>query len=112
MSTTIRVTRKRQVVLPKHYCEQKQIKPGMAVRVTPVADGLYLTPIPPPTEQELREVFEAAGGAGPARITAEDEKLMAESIRAVRKRRSGHSHLCSSWVGLLARGRRDEGCAA
>jgi bifunctional DNA-binding transcriptional regulator/antitoxin component of YhaV-PrlF toxin-antitoxin module len=91
MSTTIRVTGKRQVVLPKEYCDQKQIKPGMVVRVTPVADGLYLAPIRPPTEQELRAVFKAAGGAGPERITAEDEKLMAESIRAVRERRSGHS---------------------
>lgn len=91
MSTTIRVSRKRQVVLPKQYCEQKHIKPGMAVRVTPVAGGLYLAPIPPPTEQELREVFKAAGSPGQAQITAEDEKLMAESIRAVRERRAGHS---------------------
>jgi bifunctional DNA-binding transcriptional regulator/antitoxin component of YhaV-PrlF toxin-antitoxin module len=92
MSTTLQVTRKRQVVLPKQYCDQKHIKPGMTVRVTPVADGLYLTPIPAPTEHELREVFQAAGGPGPAQITAEDEKLMKESIRAVRQRRSGNSH--------------------
>jgi len=28
MSTTIRVSNKRQVALAKLYCEQKQIKPG------------------------------------------------------------------------------------
>ena len=88
MSTTVQVTRKRQVVLPKQYCEQKQIKPGTAVRVTPVADGLYLTPIQPPSEQELREVLKTAGGPGPEHITAAEETLMAESIRAVRARRS------------------------
>ena len=91
MSPTIRVNRKRQVVLPKPYCEQQHIQPGATVRVTPVADGLYLTPIPPPTEHELREVFKAAGGPGPKRITREDENLMAESIRTVRTRRRGHS---------------------
>ncbi|MBI2949586.1 MAG: AbrB/MazE/SpoVT family DNA-binding domain-containing protein [Verrucomicrobia bacterium] len=91
MSTTVRVTTKRQVVLPKQYCEQKRIKPGATVRVTPVADGLYLTPIRPPTEQELREVFKAAGGRGPKHISAEEEKLIAESIRAVRVRRSASS---------------------
>ena len=87
MSTTVHVTSKRQVVLPKQYCEQKRIKPGTTVRVTPVADGLYLTPIQPPSERELREVFKAAEGPGPKRISAEEEKLMAESIRAVRARR-------------------------
>ena len=91
MSTTIRVSSKRQVVLPKPYCEQQQIKPGTIVRVTPVADGLYLTPIPLPTEQELREVFKAAGGPGPEHITSADEELMAKSIRAVRTRRRDNS---------------------
>jgi len=89
MSTTVRVTSKRQVVLPKQYCEQKRIKPGTTIRLTPVANGLYLAPIAPPTEQELREVFKAAGGLRPKHITPEDERLMAESIRAVRARRSG-----------------------
>ena len=91
MSTTIRVSNKRQVVLPKPYCEQQQIKPGTTVRVTPVADSLYLTPIPLPTEQKLREVFQAAGGPGPEHITPADDELMDESILAVRTRRCDNS---------------------
>jgi len=88
ISTTVHVTRKRQVILPKEYCEQKHIEPGTTVRITAIGEGLYLSPIPPPTETELRKVFKAAGAAGPERITSKDERLMTESIRAVRARRS------------------------
>ena len=61
MTTTISVTTKRQVVLPKLFCERKKIKPGTALRVTEVGDGLYVTPIGEPTEQELKEVIACAG---------------------------------------------------
>ena len=88
MSMTVNVSRRRQVSLPRHYCEEKRIQPGTAVRVTPVANGLYLTPIPPPSEQELHAVFKAAGGPGPKRITPEEERIMAETIHSVRTRRS------------------------
>jgi bifunctional DNA-binding transcriptional regulator/antitoxin component of YhaV-PrlF toxin-antitoxin module len=61
MTTTITVTTKRQVVLPRTFCDRKKIKPGTALRVTEVADGLYVTPIGEPTEQELKEVIASAG---------------------------------------------------
>ena len=45
--------------LPKD--ERTRIKPGTALRVTEVGDGLYVTPLAEPTEKELREVIAAAG---------------------------------------------------
>ena len=42
MTTTISVSPTRQVELPEAYCKRKKIKPGTALRVTEVGDGLYL----------------------------------------------------------------------
>ena len=79
MTTTISVTTKRQVVLPKRFCEQKKIKPGTALRVTEVGDGLYVTPIAEPTEQELKEVIACAGSLR-RRQTPAEEELVQEVI--------------------------------
>jgi len=79
MTTTISVTTKRQVVLPKAFCDRKRIKPGTALRVTEVADGLYVTPIAEPTEQELKEVIASAGSL-PRRQTPAEEELVQELI--------------------------------
>ena len=62
MITTITVTTKRQLVLPKSFCERAQIAPGSQLRVAQVGNGLVLSPILPPSEQELEEVIRAAGG--------------------------------------------------
>ena len=88
MTTTISVTTKRQVVLPKTFCDRKNIKPGTALRVTEVADGLYVTPIAQPTERELREVIACAGSLR-RRQTPAEEQLVQDLIAEHRgKRRS------------------------
>ena len=73
MTTTISVTTKRQVVLPKQFCERQKIKPGTALRVTEVGGGLYVTPIAEPTERELKEVIASAGSLR-RRQTPEEEQ--------------------------------------
>ena len=88
MTTTISVTTKRQVVLPKAFCDRKRIKPGTALRITEVADGLYVTPIAEPTEQELKEVIASAGSLRRQQTPAE-EQLVQDLITEHRgKRRS------------------------
>ncbi len=77
MTTTISVTTKRQVVLPKTFCDRKNIKPGTALRVTEVADGLYVTPIAEPSEQELREVIACAGSLRRRQTPAEEQLVQA-----------------------------------
>jgi AbrB family looped-hinge helix DNA binding protein len=91
MTTTISVTTKRQVVLPKRFCERKKIKPGTALRVTEVGDGLYVTPIAEPTEQELKEVIARAGSLR-RRQTPDEEELVQDVIaecRAEKRPRKG-----------------------
>jgi hypothetical protein len=89
MTTTISVSPSRQVELPKDFCQRKRIKPGTALRVTEVGDGLYVTRVPEPTEKELREVIAAAGSLT-HRQTPEDEEMVQQTIadyRAGRRKR-------------------------
>jgi bifunctional DNA-binding transcriptional regulator/antitoxin component of YhaV-PrlF toxin-antitoxin module len=91
MTTTISVTTKRQVVLPKRFCERKKIKPGTALRVTEVGNGLYVTPIAEPTEHELKEVIACAGSLR-RRQTPDEEELVRDVIaehRAEKRPRKG-----------------------
>ena len=91
MTTTITVTTKRQVVLPKSMCERKRIRPGTSLRITEVGDGFYVTPVPEPTEAELAAVFKALDEGRQKRpITAADEAHIQDEItkyRAERQRR-------------------------
>ena len=75
MTTTINVSPKRQVELPKDFCKRKRIKPGTALRVTEVGNGLYVTPLPEPTEKELREVIAAAGSLTRRQTPVEEEMV-------------------------------------
>jgi len=89
MTTTISVSPERQVELPKEYCRRRKIKPGTALRVTEVGDGLYVSPVSEPTEKELKEVIAAAGSLT-RRQTPEDEKMVRQVIadyRAERRRK-------------------------
>ena len=89
MTTTISVTAKGQLALPRDLCERIKIKPGVAVRVTEVADGLYVTPIPEPTEKEMRHVIAAAGSLLHPQ-TAEEEEMVRKTIgdcRAEKRRK-------------------------
>jgi bifunctional DNA-binding transcriptional regulator/antitoxin component of YhaV-PrlF toxin-antitoxin module len=83
MTTTVSVRGKRQLLLPEAFCQRKKIKPGSAVRVTEVGDGLYVTPVPEPSEAELKQVLAAAGSL----LTppdAEDERLVEATIKRYR----------------------------
>jgi len=85
VTTTITVTTKRQVVLPKAMCERKRIRPGTSLRITEVGEGFYVTPVPEPTEAELAAVFKALDNGRKARpITAEDESLIQDEITKYR----------------------------
>ena len=86
MTTTIHVSDKGQVELPKSFRQRKKIKPGTPVRVTEVGEGLYITTIPEPTERELSEVIAAAGSLT-RRQTEAEEKLVQDTIRAYRVER-------------------------
>jgi bifunctional DNA-binding transcriptional regulator/antitoxin component of YhaV-PrlF toxin-antitoxin module len=91
MTTTISVSEKGQVKLPEDFCRRKNIKPGTALRVTEVADGVYVTPIPEPTQQELNEVI-AASGSLARRQTAAEEQMVDEMIaqyRTEKRRKAG-----------------------
>ena len=85
MITTVTVTSKRQLVLPKEFCKRAGIAPGSQLRVATVGDGLYLSPIPAPTEDELQAVIRAAGGplAREPKVGASKVK---RAIQAVRRR--------------------------
>lgn len=88
MTTTITVTTKRQVVLPKAMCERKNIKPGASLRISEVGDGFYIAPVPDPTAAELRAVFELMDRGRPARpFTANDAAFIQEQIRSYRAER-------------------------
>jgi bifunctional DNA-binding transcriptional regulator/antitoxin component of YhaV-PrlF toxin-antitoxin module len=85
MTTTVNLSRKRQVVLPKEFCDRKKFGPGTALRVTEIRGGLYITAAPEPTEAQLRAVFAAVdGGQAPRRETARDEKMVADAIKKFR----------------------------
>ncbi len=85
MTTTITVTTKRPVVLPKAMCERKRIRPGTSLRITEVGEGFYVTPVPEPTEAELAAVFKALDAGRRARpLTAEEEAVIQDEIKKYR----------------------------
>ena len=85
MTTTITVTTKRQVVLPKSMCERKRIRPGTSLRITELGEGFYVTPVPEPTEAELAAVFKALDeGRRTKSIRAEDEAQIQDEIKKYR----------------------------
>ena len=90
MTTTITVTTKRQVVLPKAMCERKHIQPGTCLRITEVGQGFYVTPVPEPTEAELAAVFKALDGGRKTRpITVENEARIQDEIKKHRAEQRG-----------------------
>jgi len=85
VTTTITVTTKRQVVLPKAMCERKKIRPGTFLRISEVGDEFYVTPVPEPTETELAVVFKALDGGRRTRsITDDDEARIQNEIKKYR----------------------------
>ncbi len=83
--TTITVTTKRQVVLPKAMCERKNIRAGTALRISEVANGFYIAPVPEPSEAELDEVLRALDqGRQHKPMTLGDETLIKTEIQKYR----------------------------
>ncbi len=75
------------MALPEQFRRRKKIKPGMALRVTEAGEGLYVTPLPEPTEKELREVIAAAGSLT-RRETCEDAGMVQETVARYRAEKS------------------------
>lgn len=85
MTTTICLTEKRQVVLPKKFCEEARMEPGTSLRVTQIGKGLYITPIPEPSQDEFLAVIKEGGGPG-SRMTKADLESVMGAVKTVRKR--------------------------
>ncbi len=63
--------------LPLEFRKRNKIKPGTALRVTEVGDGLYVTPLGEPSEKQLREVITAAGSLTRRQTGTEEEMVRA-----------------------------------
>jgi len=83
MTTTVSVSPNGQVELPEEFRKRKKIKPGTVLRVTEIGEGLYVSPLPRPTEKELREII-AASGSLTRRQTAEDDEMVQHVIAEYR----------------------------
>ena len=75
MTTTVNVSENGHLELPEAFRKRKKIKPGTALRVTEVGEGLYVTPVREPTERELRDVIAAAGSLRRRQTPAEEEMV-------------------------------------
>ena len=84
MTTTVNISRKGQMELPEEFCKRKKIKPGTAVRVTEVGEGLYVTPLSEPSEQELKKVVASASSLT-RHQTAEDEEMVRRVVAGYRQ---------------------------
>jgi AbrB family looped-hinge helix DNA binding protein len=93
VTTTITVSAKRQVVLPKALCERKNIRAGTSLRIREDGDGFYVTPVPAAAEAELEAIFKTLhAGRHNILLTAEDESRLDKEIkkyRAEQRRRKG-----------------------
>ncbi|HEY1661245.1 MAG TPA: AbrB/MazE/SpoVT family DNA-binding domain-containing protein [Verrucomicrobiae bacterium] len=91
MTTTISLTSKRQCVLPKDFCERKGLKPNSPLRVTEIGEGLYITPVPEPTEGEFEQVVKLSGGTPTKRFAKKDEEMVLRTVKNVRAKRNHRS---------------------
>ena len=85
MTTTVKITADGHMVLPEALRKSRKLTPGTALRVTEAGESILLTPMHPPTEEELTAVIEAAGGPGPAE-TPRSRKQVEAAIERVRAR--------------------------
>jgi bifunctional DNA-binding transcriptional regulator/antitoxin component of YhaV-PrlF toxin-antitoxin module len=85
MVTTVSVMKKRQIVLPKVFCEEICIHEGASLRAVTVKGSILLTPIRPPSKSEYAAIIKAAG-----RPLAKEPPGTVDKIkRAIRK---AHAH--------------------
>jgi AbrB family looped-hinge helix DNA binding protein len=84
MTTTVNVSPKGRVELPEGFRKRKGIKPGSALRITEIGNGLYVTPLSDPTEKELHKVIATAGTLSRPQ-TPEQEEMVKDAIAEYRK---------------------------
>jgi len=90
MTTTVNVSQGGQVELPEGFRKRRKIKPGTALRITEVGNGLYVTPLSEPTEKDLHKVIAAAGSLIRSQSAEEEEMVqtaIAEHRKAARRKR-------------------------
>jgi len=73
------------MILPEGLRKRRGIKAGSALRLTEAGESILLTPVHPPTEEELTAVIDAAGGPGGAE-TAKSRKQVEAALTRVRAR--------------------------
>lgn len=89
MTTTISLTSKRQCVLPKEFCDRAGLTPGAQLRATEINGGLYISPIPEPTEAEFRRVLKLADTG--KQFTQKDAKMLDSIIKKHRAKKQSRS---------------------
>ena len=93
MTTTVQVSASGTVALPEAFRRRRKIEPGMGLRVTDMGESILLTPVYPPSEEELAAVIADAGGPGPVETPKARKQVEAaiERVRArARKSQGGH----------------------
>ena len=93
MTTTVQVSASGTVALPEAFRRRRKIEPGMGLRVTDMGESILLTPVYPPSEEELAAVIADAGGPGPVETSKARKQVEAaiERVRArARKNQGGH----------------------
>lgn len=90
MITTLCVTKKRQLVLPKEFCSDARIEPGSSLRVARVGKGIYLTPIEEPTRAEFAAIMKATGMDRSRKQTKKDLETVAAAVKKTRAEKNGH----------------------
>jgi bifunctional DNA-binding transcriptional regulator/antitoxin component of YhaV-PrlF toxin-antitoxin module len=89
MTTTIALTSKNQCTIPKAFVEAAGLKPETQLRVTQIGNGLYITPIPEPTEAEFRRVLQLADTG--KNFGKKEAKLLDGIIRKHRAKKQSRS---------------------
>jgi AbrB family looped-hinge helix DNA binding protein len=85
MTTTVKITSDGGMILPEALRKSRGIKPGTALRITEAGENILLTPVYPPSEEELTAVLKAAGGPAHGE-TAKSRKQVEAAIERVRAR--------------------------
>jgi bifunctional DNA-binding transcriptional regulator/antitoxin component of YhaV-PrlF toxin-antitoxin module len=89
MTTTIALTSKNQCTIPKAFVDAAGLKPETQLRVTQVGNGLYITPVPEPTEREFRAVLKLADTG--KRFGKKESEMLGEIIKKHRAKNKNRS---------------------
>jgi hypothetical protein len=84
MITTIELSPSGQLQLPKEFCEKNKLKAGTSLRVVSLGKALYVTAQEEPNVEEFERLV-AESGAPDREATAEEEKMIQETIAEFRQ---------------------------